>query len=259
MTPLDQAHVAVLTGGEAEARQFYRLLADAPLHLLLEAEPEGERLAPKVFDLTDGPVLLAFDTEDRLANLGSGPQPYATLPGRLIAQHLDGQGVSLGLNLGTGAASETLLPPEALRFLVEMLDVAPESTEAQPESFAAPNVPGALDEALRFTLSGAAGLAVGALLAAVRYQGGGRGHVLVIVDAVEPARAPLARAVAEALSFAGLEAAALDVTFLDADDPALVPIARVGRLYEVPLPEVAPEPLAPAAPGSDPAKPPRLR
>lgn len=258
-TPLDRAHSAVLSGGEAEARRFYHLLADAPLHLLLEREAEGERINPKVFDLAEGPVLLAFDSEDRLATLGQGPVPYATLPGRLIAQHLAGQGVSLGLNLGTGAASETLLPPEALRYLAEMLDVAPEPTEAVPEGFAAPNVPEALDDALRFTLEGAAGLAVGALLAAVRYQGGGRGHVLVIVDAVEPAREPLARAVAEALAFAGLEAAALDVTFLDADDPALVPIARVGRLYEIPLPDVAPEPVAPAAPGSDPAKPPRLR
>lgn len=259
MTALDAAHADVLNGGEAEARRFYRLLADAPLHLLLEAEPEGERIQPRVFDLSDGPVVLAFDSEERLAGLGQGPVPYATLPGRLIAAHLADQGVSLGLNLGTGAPSETLLPPEALRFLTELLDVAPAAAEALPESFSAPTVPPALDEALRFMLSGAAGLAVGALLAGVRYQGGGRGHVLVIVDAVEPARAPLARAVAEALSFAGLEAAALDVTFLAADDPALVPIARVGRLYEVPLPEIAPEPSAPAAPGSDPAKPPRLR
>lgn len=259
MTPLDQAHAAVLTGGEPEARQFYRLLADAPLHLLLEREAEGERISPRVFDLADGPVLLAFDSEDRLASLGQGPVPYATLPGRLIAQHLVGQGVSLGLNLGTGAASETLLPPEALRYLTEMLDVAPVTAEALVEGFMAPNVPDALDEALRFTLTGAAGLAVGALLAAVRYQGGGLGHVLVIVDAVEEAQAPLARAVAEALSFAGLEAAALDVTFLAADDPALVSIARVGRLYEVPMPEVPSEPVAPIAPGSDPAKPPRLR
>lgn len=259
MTPLDTAHVASLSGDEAAARRFYRILADAPLFLLLEREPEGERIAPRVFDLQDGPVILAFDSAERLGSLGDGPHPYATLPGRILAQHLAGQGVSLGLNLGTGAPSETLLPPESLRFLTEMLDVSPEPAEAVFESFAAPVLPESLDEALRFTLSGAAGLAVGAVLAGVRYAGGGHGHVLVIVDAVEPAQAPLARAVAEALAFAGLDAAALDVTFLDAEDPALVPIARVGRLYEVPLPETQLETPGPVAPGSDPSRPPRLR
>lgn len=259
-TPLDRAHAAMLAGGEAAARAFYRQLADAPLLLLLEREPEGERIHPRVFDLSDGPVLLAFDSHDRLAGLGLGPVAYAELPGRLIAQHLAGQGVSLGLNLNTGADSETLLPPEALRHLAEMLDVAPEPVQAVPEAFLPPaTLPDTLDAALRFTLDGAAGLAVGAVLAGVRYRGGRRGHMLVIVDAIEAAQEPLARAVAEALAFAGLEAGEIDVGFLQADDPALVPIARVGRLYEVPLPEAPEPPAAPVAPGLDPDKPPRLR
>lgn len=259
-TPLDRAHDAMMTGDEAEARAFYRVLADAPLLLLLDREPEGERINPRVFDLSDGPVLLAYDSHDRLAGLGLGPVPYAELPGRIIAQHLAGQGVSLGLNLNTGAASETLLPPEALRHLAEMLDVAPEAMQAVPEAFVPPaTLPDALEAALRFTLEGAAGLAVGAVLAGVRYKGGRRGHMLVIVDAVEAAEEPLARAVAEALAFAGLEAGEIDVSFLAADDPALVPIARVGRLYEVPLPEAPAAPATPHPPGTDPDRPPRLR
>ena len=62
-TALDQAHAAMRTGGEAEALTFYRLLADATLFLLLEREAEGERIQPRVFDLEDGPVLLAVDAE----------------------------------------------------------------------------------------------------------------------------------------------------------------------------------------------------
>lgn len=259
LTALDVAHAALLEGGETEARRFYRLLADAPLCLLLVEEPRGEAITPQVFELTDGPVLLAFDSEDRLAEFQDGPVPYAVLPGRVIAGQMVGQGLWLGLNLGSGAASETLLPPEALAHLLDLLDVTPQMTQGQARSFSAPAIPGALDEALRFALQGAAGLAGGAVLAGVTYDTGAKGHVLALAGAIEEAEAALARAVAEALSFAGLEAAALDVVFLAPEDPALRAIARVGRGYDIPAPVAAEAPPAPAPPGSDPSRPPRLR
>lgn len=258
MSELDHAYGLMTQGTEADARAFYRLLADTTLYLLLEKESDGERISPRVFDLEDGPVLLAFDQEERLLAMGQGPQPFAALPGRVIAQHLAGQGVSLGLNFGSGAASETMLPPEVLRHLAEMLDVAPTRAEAMPKNFYPPSIPDALDDALRFTLSGAAGLAVGALLAGVRYQDGRRGHMLALIDAVDEAHEPLARAIAEALVFAGIEAGELDVTFLRADDPTIVPLARAARLYEVPLPEL-PETTRAQSPGTPSDKPPRLR
>lgn len=260
LTMLDAAHAAMRAGGEAEALAFYRALADAPLVLLLEREAEVERIAPRVFDLDDGPVLLAFDSEERLASLGDGSFPYAVLPGRVIAQQLVGQGVSLGLNLGTGAASEVMLPPEALRFLTERLEVQPEEVQARIAGFGPPaGLPAALEAALRFTLDGAAGLAQAAVLAGVRYEGGRRGHVLAVLGAAPEAEPALARALAEALAFSGVDAAELDVTFLDADAPALPHLLREGQVFQVPPPAVAAEPPVPPAPGSDPAKPPRLR
>jgi len=262
-TALDEAHAAMAAGGEAEARQFYRLLADIPLFLLLEHEAEGERINPRVFDLEAGPVLLAYDREERLAVLSQGAAlPYAALPGRIIAQHLAGQGVSLGLNFGSGAPSEVMLPPEALRWLAEILETEPQEVEARPEAFVPPQgLPPALEEALRFTLDGAAGLARAALLAGVRYEGGRRGHVLALLDVPEPAEDPLARAVAEAMAFSGLEAGEIDVTFLASDDPAVAVLARVAQIFEVPEPPATPEreTFAPAAPGTDPDRPPRLK
>lgn len=259
-TPLDAAHAAMQTGGEAAALAFYRQLADATLFLLLEREAEGERIQPRVFDLEDGPVLLAFDAEERLAGMGDDPLPYAALPGRIIAQHLARQGVSLGLNLGTGAPSEVMLPPDAMSFIAERLGAGPEETEARVEAFVPPQgLPAALDDALRFTLAGAAGLAEAAILAGVRYEGGRRGHVLAVIGARPEAEEPLARAMAEAIAFSGVDAAELDVTFLAADAPALPALVRAGLVFEVPLPEAPPAPPAPMPPGSDPAKPPRLR
>ncbi len=264
MTDLDRAHAAMQAGGDAAALRFYQVLADATLFLLLEHEAAGDRINPKVFDLEDGPVVLAYDSDDRLAVMGQGPVPYAALPGRIIAQHLAGQGVALGLNFGSGAPSEVMLPPEAMRWLADMLDNAPTQLEAQPEAFFAPQgLPDALSDALTFTLSGAAGLAQAALLVGVRYAGGRRGHILAVIGAHPAAEEALARALAEALAFSGIEAGELDVTFLASDDPALNELARVAQVFEVPepmLPDPAvPKPVARAAPGSDPAQPPRLR
>lgn len=260
MTDLDRAQTAMDGGDEAAARQYYRVLADATLLLLLDHEPTGERINPKVFDLADGPVVLAFDTDERLAGFGDGPLPYAALPGRLIAQHLGGQGVSLGLNLGTGAPSEVLLPTEALAWLAEMLDVAPDQVQATPEAFYAPRgLPDGLADALTFTLEGAAGLALAALLVQVRYSNGRRGHMLAVIDVVEPAQAPLARALSEALQFSGLEVGELDVTFLKSTDPIVPKIAKAAQVFAVPAPPEPDEPAARTAPGTDATRPPNLR
>lgn len=258
MQALDQAYAGMQAGDEAAGLRFYRLLADATLFLLLEREAEGERVDPRVFDLPDGPVLLAYDSEERLAVMGDGPLPYAALPGRLIAQQMLGQGLSLGLNFGTGAASEVLLPPEALRWLCEMLEAAPVEVEATPAQFFAPKgLPEALSDALTFTLGGAAGLARAALLAGVRYSDGRLGHMLAVIDARPGAEEALARALGEALVFSGLEAGELDVTFLAASDAVVAELARVAVVFEVPdlVIEAAVER---AAPGMD-GKPPRLR
>jgi len=266
ITALDHAHAAMQAdpGDQAAALRFYRLLADTPLLLLLEREAEDESIAPRVFDLEAGPVLLAFDTADRMAALADGPLAYAELPGRVIVAQMAGQGVALGLNFGSDAASETLLPPEAVAWLAQMVAApALEEVQAVPESFFAPrNLPGALLEALTLTVAAAPGLARAAWLVGVRYGGGRAGHMLAILDAYPDAAAPLAQAVAQAIGFSGLEAAEIDVTFLDSADPAVRAIMRVGVVFAFPpKPEAAPvaTPTAPAAPGSDPDKPPRLR
>lgn len=263
MTPLDHAHAAMHAdpGDEAAALRFYRLLADTPLLLLLNSEPEDTRIDPRVFDLEAGPVLLAFDSAERMAALGSGPLAYAELPGRVIVAQLAGQAVSLGLNFGSDAPSETLLPPEALDWLAEMVAApALEAVEAVPESFFTPrDLPTSLTEALNFTVGAAPGLARAAYLTGVRYDDGRVGHMLAILDAYPEAREPLAQAVAQAIGFTGLDAAEIDVTFLDSADPAAKGVIRSGVLFEFP-PEPEDLPVAaPVAPGSDPDRPPRLR
>jgi len=258
VTLLDAAHAAVSADPENEALRlrFFERLADGEMVILLEREAEGESLEPKVFDLEDGPVVLVFDREERLASFTGGIAPYAALPGRVIAGLLKGQGIGMGVNLGV-APSSMLLPPEAMDWLAETLDGGPEEVEAKPQEFLAPSVPEPVIAALDAKLARAGGLAVAALLAGVIYEGGRRGHLLALLDTSDGAEPALARAMNEALVFSGIEAGELDVVFLASASPVAEAMARVALRFDLPEPEV--QDRSPAAPGMDPSRPPKLR
>ncbi|MCB1346624.1 MAG: SseB family protein [Rhodobacteraceae bacterium] len=239
-------------------------LSRAEVFVLLDAEVAGDRMEPRVFALSDGPAVLAFDSEMRLAGF-AGEAAYAALPGRVLVPMLAGAGLSLILNPDADHAA--LLDPPALAWLADTLAApAPDVAEAVPEGFAAPALPAPvlalLLPALERRLSGLPGLGR-AVLAAVRWRGGGRGHVLALSGLPEAAHPPVARAVAEALSLSGLDAGALDVIFPPA--PAMATIEGVGlALSPVPAPAttdqiVTPEPAPGANPGLDPSRPPKLR
>lgn len=265
MTPYDRAHTALQADPENEALRLavYDRLADAELFLLLEQEPEGEDITPQVFETEEGDFVLVFDTEERLAGFVGAPAPYAALPGRVIAQNLAGEGLGLGINLGV-ADSAMLLPPEALDWLADALTHAPEATSERPLAFTPPSLPpailGLLLPAFEAKFAQIAGLLSHAALAGVTYEGGGRGHVLALVGAPEMARPGIAKAMGEALAFSGLEAGQLDVTFLEADDPATEALMEQALILHLPEREVEEvQELRPTMPGMDPAKPPILR
>ncbi|MBC2835459.1 SseB family protein [Paragemmobacter straminiformis] len=258
MTPLDAALADMLAhpSDDAARLRFYRTLADAELFLLLQAEASEDTVIPRVFGLEDGPVLLAFDLEERLAAFAEGPAPYAALPGRIIAAQLAGQETGLGLNLGSDPS--LILPAEAMDWLAATLSGGPTETTATPVAFAAPKAPERLIAALSEKLARAGGLARSAHLAAVDYSDGRRSHMLAFLDASPAAHDALARAASEALTFSGLDAGEMDVTFLAATDPAATALLRAALRFDLPEP-LRTEPIAPAAPGMDPDRPPRLR
>jgi len=260
VTLLDAAHAAVSADPENEALRlrFFERLADDEMVILLEREAVGQKLEPRVFELEDGPVVLIFDREERLAAFTGGIAPYAALPGRVIAGMLKGQGIGLGVNLGV-APSSMLLPAEAMDWLATALDTEPQAVEARPESFHAPKgLPEALLTGLDAKLARAGGLASGVLLAGVTYAGGRRGHLLAFLDAAPRAEAALARAASEALVFSGVEAGEMDVVFLQSGSGAVEAMARVALRFDLPVVEL-PEPVANPGPGMDPSRPPRLR
>jgi hypothetical protein len=258
MTPLDVAHAAMEAAPDDEGARlrFYERLAASELCLLLAREAEGDRIEPAVFAPEGGTCVLAFDSEARLAAFAEGAAPYAALSGRALAGMLAGQGMGLGLNLGV-APSAILLPAGAMEWLAEMLAEAPAEVAARPVELRVPKgLPEAVLRALDARLAGMAGMARAAWLVSARYEDGAQGHLLGFVGAVPGAEGALARAVSEVLAFSGLEAAALDVGFFEASDPVLARMAACGLRFDLPEAEAR---SAPAAPGSDPEKPPRLR
>lgn len=253
-TPLDRAHHAMAAAPDAPAPRlrWYGALAASELFLLLEREAEGDRLAPRVFDLDEGPVVLAFDRETRLTDFTGAPAPYAALSGRTLAALLAGQGLGLGVNLGTVCGE--LLPVAAVDWWAETLAPDPQEIALHPEALTSPDpLPRPLLAALDMLLPATAGLAACAWLAGLRH-GGGQGHLLAFLDPAPGAEPALARAVAEALRFSGLDKATLDVAFFAAADPMADPLARLGLRIDLP----APEPEAPVR-LTDPGAPPRLR
>lgn len=259
-TALDKAHAAMEAAPDEDAARlrFYERLADSELFLLLTGEPEGDQLAPEMFELADGRFVLAFDREARLAAFVGRTAAYAALSGRVIAAMLAREGIGLGVNLEV-APSSILIPAEAVAWLDRTLGHGPEEVEARMEAFLPPaGLPEVLLGALDTKLATARGLAQAAYLVGVTYAGGGRGHLLGFVGAVPEAHGALARAVSEALTFSGIEAGALDVGFFSATDPVAARMAQAGLRFD--LPELSVEDrAAPVAPGSDPDAPPRLR
>ena len=257
-TPLDTAHTAMQSTPDdaAQRLRFFERLADSELFLLLESEAQGVTIKPEVFEVDGAKYVLVFDREERLAEFVEGMAHHATLSGRVAARMLAGQGIGLALNLGV-APSSILIPSDAMEWLGEILDETPGEILAKPVAFSAPaGIPETLLTALDGKLAIAAGLAKTACLVAVEYEGGDRGHMLAIIDALPEAEGALAKAVSEAVSFGGFETP-LDVAFFTGDDPLCATLQKTGLRFD--LPEKKPATHSPAAPGRDPENPPILR
>jgi hypothetical protein len=259
MTPLDQAHAAMETAPDDDTARltFYDRLAASELFLLLEEEPPGETIKPRIFPVDGAQFALVFDGEDRLTAFAEGPAPYAALSGRALADMLAGQGIGLGVNLGV-APSAILIEAASVTWLADTLAARPDEIEERAESFGAPaGLPEPLLTALDMRLAATQGLARIAYLVGVIYAGGRKGHMIGFIDPVPGAEPALARTVSDALTFSGVEAGVLDVAFFRASDPAAARLARAGLRFDLPEPPKV-VPVA-EAPGSDPAKPPKLR
>jgi len=257
MTPLDTAHAAMSAAPDDDAARlrFYERIADVELFMLLEAEAEGDQISPVLLDET---YVIVFDRAARLAEYVGQAAPYVALSGRAIAGMLQRQPLGMAVNLGV-APSEILLPAAALDWLRDTLAHEAGAVEARIERVLPPSgLPETLIAAIDAKLATATGMAAGAFLVAVEYAGGGKGHLLGFVGAIERAQDALVRAASEALTFSGIEAGAMDVGFFSPNDPVVAKLARAGLRFDLPQGDgLHHTPRMP--PGSDPNAPPILK
>lgn len=259
-TDLDRAHAAMEAQPDDDKLRlrFFERLADSELFLLLAQEAEDDRITPDLFDVDGQHYVLVFDTEDRLAEFVGRIAPYAATSGRGLCALLEGQGAGLALNPDV-APSAMLIPSDAVDWLARTLAEGPRQSAGRISEIMAPrDVPQELLQSLDRKLATAGGLARAAYLVSVVYEEGGRGHMLAFLDAIDAAQQALASAVSEALTFSGIEAGALDVSFVRAQDPLAASLAKWGLRFDLPQP-AQPKAPAPKAPGMDPDSPPKLR
>lgn len=259
-TLLDEKHALMQKApDDASARLgFFEALAASEIYVLLKGDPAQETVTPRTFDTEDGTFVLAFDTEDRLTKFTGEPTPYAAFPGRALAGMLAQQNVGLALNPEV-APSAIVLGSDAMAWLEDVLREGPAAMEARPTQFLPPTgLPEALLRAIDNRLARAAGLASHAFLVSAAYDARERAYVLGVIDAVEQAQSALASSVNEALVFADTPDVQFDVAFLDATDPVVKTLERVGLRFDVPDLEIEAG-ARPAAPGSDPNRPPILK
>jgi len=258
-TPLDTAHAAMIAAPDDDAARlrFYERMADVELYLLLEEEPVGDQINPKVLEAQDASFLLAFDRAQRLAEYAGDAAAYVALSGRNVAAMLEGQPIGIALNIDV-APSAILLPDTAVAWLRDTLTNEAAQVEAKIETVLPPKgLPESLIEAIDAKLATATGMAANAWLVGVEYAGGGRGHLLAFVDAIPRAQDALVRAASEALTFSGIEAGAMDVGFFNHTDPTVAKLMKVGLRFDLPQMETLQK--TPRMPGSDPDAPPILK
>lgn len=257
-TPLDRAHGEMLNAHDNDAvrLRFFGCLIDSELVVLLADEPLDDIVIPELFPLGGTRYAAVFDTEERLLDFSERTVPYAALTGRALAGLLADHGLGLALNPDV-APSAILLPPEVVTWLAGAIASSPAEEASRIKEVAPPDgLPEGLLTVLEAKLSAAVGLAASAHLAAATYEDGRRGHLLAFLGAEKWAHSSLTQAAGEALIFSGIEAGELDVTFVGQDDHLVERLAKVGLRIDLPVPTVEP---GPRAPGTDPARPPRLR
>ncbi|MTH79333.1 SseB family protein [Paracoccus aestuariivivens] len=250
MTPLDL--LCPIPFHEAMPAQRARILsrlADTELFAALVEEPAHDRAELKIHALPDGPVALACDAEDRLADFIGGPVAYVALPGRILASALAAEGQ--GLLVNPGQPSEMLLSADMLAWLTEALQAEPAiAPDEAPVSIQPPRpeVVEALAEPLSIRLGDMVGLVESAALVATVWANGRSNHSLILKNVEETRRPALAKAFAELLAFLPEVDGGTDIAFSDQTHPS------VALILEPPAPEAPEQP-----PRRDPNAPPRLR
>ena len=213
---------------------YYGVLADTNLFLLLEQEPSNEILEPKFIQLEGKNFALAFDSEESLSEFYGEAAAFAEVTGRVLAKMLLEEKIGLGINLGV-AEGELLLPWEIIEWFVNVLDAAPNLVQTTPKKFLrAKAFPEVLFKALQEKLTPAVGLFDEIWICAVEYNEDESSHLICLMGAQNSARQAIVKSINEVLSFTDIDLGNIDVAHFSYDDEVYTKIREIGIKLEFP-------------------------
>ena len=92
MTPLDNLCPSPFHElPDAQRARVLNRLGDTELFVALDADPVGDRVRIRLFDLPQGRLAIAADEEDRVAAFFDAPTGHVAMPGRALAAMLAGK------------------------------------------------------------------------------------------------------------------------------------------------------------------------
>ena len=236
MTQLNKAFVKMAQNPENnDARlNYYGVLADTNLFLLLAQEPSNETLEPKFIQLEGKNFALAFDSEESLSEFYGEAAAFAQITGRVLAKMLLEEKIGLGINLGV-SEGELLLPWEIIKWFVNVLDETPDLVQTTPKNFfRAKAFPEVLFNALKEKLMPAVGLFDEIWICAVEYNEDETSHLICLMGVQNSSQQAIVKSINEVLSFTDIDLGNIDVAYFSYDNEACTKIREIGIKLEFP-------------------------
>ncbi len=213
---------------------YYGVLADTDLFLLLEQETSSEILEPKIIQLKENNFALAFDSEENLSEFYGEAAAFAQITGRVLAKMLLEEKIGLGINLGV-SEGELLLPYSVIEWFVSVLDETPNLVQTTPKKFLPVKAfPGIIFKALQQKLKPAVGLFDEIWICAVEYNEDETSHLICLMGVQNSVQQAIVKSINEVLSFTDIDLGNIDVAHFSYGDEACIKIREIGIKFEFP-------------------------
>ena len=142
---------------DAAAAEFIDTLLAEPLICPIDEPPSDEENAlfrPTIVQRDGCDTVLAFDTEERLAEYVDAPTSFVALPGRTLFALAAGRGAQIALN-PTVASSDTLFNPQTVDAIASLIEASEEDVAIAADTAGGLEItaPGDASEALMTALS----------------------------------------------------------------------------------------------------------
>ena len=213
---------------------YYGVLADTDLFLLLEQETSNEILEPKIIQLEGNNFALAFDSEENLSEFYGEAAAFAQITGRVLAKMLLEEKIGLGINLGV-SEGELLLPYSVIEWFVSVMDEPHNLVQTTPKKFLPVKaLPEIMFKALQQKLKPAVGLFDEIWICAVEYNEDETSHLICLMGAQNSAQQAIVKSINEVLSFTDIDLGNIDVAHFSYGDEACNKIREIGIKLEFP-------------------------